>query len=101
MLAVTLWAYVVMRLLFLISWLSIQSWVYVIIDDTPLISAIGGGSPITWSISTEWFFYLAYPFVAALILRACTVRRTVIFAVLWCALWIVISSGLYDRYCIN
>ena len=51
---------------------SIHSWVYTLIDGNPLISAIGGGSPITWSISTEWFFYLAYPLIAWLILRART-----------------------------
>ena len=76
---------------------SIHSWVYTLIDGNPLISAIGGGSPITWSISTEWFFYLAYPLIAWLILRARTPRLAAIFALLWCALWIAVTSGLYDR----
>jgi peptidoglycan/LPS O-acetylase OafA/YrhL len=77
--------------------LSIQSWVYIIIDGNPLNDAIGGGSPITWSISTEWFFYFAYLCIASLILRARTPVRAVVFALLWCALWIAISSCLYDR----
>ena len=76
---------------------SIHSWVYVSIDKTPLIDAIGGGSPITWSISTEWFFYFAYLCIASLILRARTPQHTILFALLWCTLWIAISSGLYDR----
>ena len=76
---------------------SIHSWVYTLIDGNPLISAIGGGSPITWSISTEWFFYLAYPLIAWLILRARTPKLAIVLALLWCALWIAVTSGLYDR----
>ena len=76
---------------------SIHSWVYTLIDGNPVISAIGGGSPITWSISTEWFFYLAYPLIAWLILRARTPRLAIVLALLWCALWIAVTSGLYDR----
>jgi peptidoglycan/LPS O-acetylase OafA/YrhL len=45
--------------------LSVQSWVYVPIQENP---AIGGGSPLTWSITTEWFFYFLYPVVVGGIL---------------------------------
>jgi len=51
--------------------LSIQSWVYKVIDGGSLIDAIRGGSPPTWSISTEWFFYFAYPVVAWALLLFC------------------------------
>lgn len=44
-----------------------QSWVYVIIKGVPLIGRLG--SLITWSISTEWFFYCLYPIVAWLLAR--------------------------------
>ena len=77
--------------------LSLQSWFYVVIDGNPLISAIGGGSPITWSISTEWFFYWAYPCLAWLLLRSRTSQATVVAALLWCVLWIALAGGLYDR----
>jgi peptidoglycan/LPS O-acetylase OafA/YrhL len=77
--------------------LSIHSWVYRIIDGNSLIGAIGGGSPMTWSISTEWFFYFAYPCIAWLLLRPRTPRLTLILGLLWCILWISIASGLYDR----
>jgi hypothetical protein len=63
----------------------------------PLYSAIGGGSPLTWSISTEWFFYLAYPVVAFLVLRAHKPAMTVLMIVVWCGLWIALASGLYER----
>ena len=75
---------------------SVHSWVYTLIDGNPVIDAIGGGSPITWSISTEWFFYFAYPLLAWLILRARTPRLAAALALLWCALWIVVTVGLYD-----
>jgi peptidoglycan/LPS O-acetylase OafA/YrhL len=42
-----------------------QSWVYIIIKGVPLIGRLG--SLITWSISTEWFFYWLYTKVALLL----------------------------------
>jgi peptidoglycan/LPS O-acetylase OafA/YrhL len=77
--------------------LSIQSWIYKLIDGGSLIDAIRGGSPPTWSISTEWFFYFAYPFIAWLILRARAPVVILLVAALWCALWTVFSTGLYDH----
>jgi peptidoglycan/LPS O-acetylase OafA/YrhL len=52
---------------------------------------------MTWSISTEWFFYLIYPGIAWLVLRPRSPRLTFILALLWCILWAAIASGLYDR----
>lgn len=75
--------------------LSIQSWVYKVIDGGSLVTAIRGGSPPTWSISTEWFFYFAYPAVAWLVLRARAVPIIVLAALIWCALWTALSTGLY------
>jgi peptidoglycan/LPS O-acetylase OafA/YrhL len=77
--------------------LSIQSWIYKVIDGGWLIDAIRGGSPPTWSISTEWFFYFAYPFIAWLILRARAPAVILLVAGLWCVLWTAFSTGLYDR----
>jgi peptidoglycan/LPS O-acetylase OafA/YrhL len=42
-----------------------QSWVYMIIKGVPLIGHLS--SSITWSISTEWFFYCLYPIFAWLL----------------------------------
>jgi peptidoglycan/LPS O-acetylase OafA/YrhL len=77
--------------------LSIQSWIYKVIGGDSLIDAIRGGSPPTWSISTEWFFYLAYPCIAWLILRARRPAVILLVAGLWCVAWTAFSTGLYDR----
>jgi len=77
--------------------LSIQSWIYKLIDGGTLIDAIRGGSPPTWSISTEWFFYLAYPLIAWLILRARAPAIILLVVGLWCVLWTSFSTGLYDH----
>jgi peptidoglycan/LPS O-acetylase OafA/YrhL len=76
---------------------SVQSWVYVPIGDSSLIYAIGGSTSLTWSISTEWFFYFLYPLVAWLILRSHAPRLTVVLVLAWCALWIALTTSLYDR----
>ena len=76
---------------------SVQSWFYVPIGDTTLIYAIGGSTSLTWSISTEWFFYFLYPLVAWLILRSRAPWLTIVAVLSWCVLWIAISTSLYDR----
>src|ERR1700724_604367 len=77
--------------------LSIQSWIYKLIDGGALIDAIRGGSPPTWAISTEWFFYLAYPLIAWLILRARAPVIILLVVGIWCVLWSSFSTGLYDH----
>jgi peptidoglycan/LPS O-acetylase OafA/YrhL len=77
--------------------LSIQSWFYFPIDDTSLIYAIGPSASLTWSISTEWFFYLVYPLAAWAIVGLRTPRSIALAVVAWCALWIFVATSLYDR----
>lgn len=77
--------------------LSIQSWIYKLIGGGALIDAIRGGSPPTWSISTEWFFYLAYPLIAWFILRARAPAIILLVIGIWCVVWTSFSTGLYDR----
>jgi peptidoglycan/LPS O-acetylase OafA/YrhL len=77
--------------------LSVQSWFYFPIGNSSLVYAVGPTASVTWSISTEWFFYLVYPCLAWVIVSARKPLLTVGLAGLWCALWIEISIGLYDR----
>src|SRR5580700_10315426 len=76
---------------------SVQSWFYAVIDGNPLIDAIGGASPITWSISTEWFFYFVYLGLVWLVLRSRIPLVTLLAIVVWCLVWSVIAAGLYNR----
>jgi len=74
-----------------------QSWFYVPIQGLPLISVVGAASPLTWSISTEWFFYLSYPLIVLVLLR---VRRPIMMAiaiVAWCVAWTTLAVALYDH----
>lgn len=76
---------------------SVQSWFYVVIDGNPLLDAIGGASPITWSISTEWFFYFLYLTFVWLVLKSRTPPVTFLIILLWCLVWTAIAAGLYNR----
>jgi peptidoglycan/LPS O-acetylase OafA/YrhL len=77
--------------------LFIQSWVYVPFADNALIYVTGSNIALTWSISTEWFFYLAYPAVAIFVLR---IRRPVFILgamLVWSLLWGTVASTLSAR----
>src|SRR6202050_2679685 len=74
-----------------------QSWFYLVIDGNPLIDAIGGASPITWSISTEWFFYFLYLAFVWLVLKLRTPAVALLIILLWGLVWTAIASGLYNR----
>jgi peptidoglycan/LPS O-acetylase OafA/YrhL len=74
-----------------------QSWFYLVIDGNPLIDAIGGASPITWSISTEWFFYFLYLAFVWLVLKLRTPPVTFLIILLGCLAWAAIATGLYNR----
>jgi peptidoglycan/LPS O-acetylase OafA/YrhL len=44
-----------------------QSWVYKPVDGNALIYQFGLLPSVSWSISTEWFFYFAFPFICGVI----------------------------------
>jgi peptidoglycan/LPS O-acetylase OafA/YrhL len=77
--------------------LSVQNWIYLPIGDTSLIYAIGPSASLTWSISTEWFFYLVYPVAAWVIIGLRAPRAVAVVLVAWCALWIFVATSLHDR----
>ena len=74
--------------------LFMQSWFYVPFNNRSLVDVLGGNISLSWSISTEWFFYLAYPLIAWLVLRAR--RPVIILAVMlvWSLVWGGMASAL-------
>jgi peptidoglycan/LPS O-acetylase OafA/YrhL len=63
----------------------VQSWFYKVIGQNNLIYQIANNTPVTWSISTEWFFYCAYPFFVLFLVRlkrpTATLAVTISYAV--------------------
>lgn len=62
-----------------------HSWVYEVIEEASLVYQFGGIAAVSWSISTEWFFYLCYPLILLVVLRLGSVRaKLAAIAVLSC-----------------
>ena len=74
-----------------------QSWVFIILGGVPLIGHLSAF--ITWSISTEWFFYCLYPVVAWLLAmtRHRLIASLVLVGVAWLGLVQVVVLYLHDR----
>jgi peptidoglycan/LPS O-acetylase OafA/YrhL len=74
-----------------------QSWLYAAYEDSSLIYVTGTNSSLTWSISTEWFFYLSYPLVALMTLRVRSPRAAIAAIIGWSIVWIALASSLDGR----
>lgn len=77
--------------------LFVQSWTYRVIGEHSLIYQIGSAIPLTWSISTEWFFYIAYPLICFFVIQC---RRPIVVAsaaLTLCAAWIFLNSSFFER----
>ena len=73
------------------------SWLYKLYDDSSLIYVTGSNPSLTWSISTEWFFYLSYPLIALAMLRIRSARGAIAAIIVWSVAWAVLASTL-DGY---
>jgi peptidoglycan/LPS O-acetylase OafA/YrhL len=58
-----------------------QSWFYVPMGGHSLIYQFGVIPSVAWSVSTEWFFYIAYPLVALCLARSLGAWRGLLIAV--------------------
>lgn len=81
-----------------------QTWFYKIFNSNNLIYQFGLMSQVTWSISTECFFYLMYPVICFLISRLKSLRSHFILVIilttiaLSCVIFIACFSKVFDSY---
>ena len=75
-----------------------QSWKFSIVGSNALIYGypFSGVAAISWSISTEFFFYIVYPFICIAILRLGTPRQIVAAVVVIAATALVLMRCAYD-----
>jgi peptidoglycan/LPS O-acetylase OafA/YrhL len=79
----------------------IQSWVYRPEGNAALIYAFGPLPSVAWSISTEWFLYLVFPIVCAVIARARRPGTIAIFMVIVTAVALaLVSVAIVNRQAI-
>ena len=52
-----------------------QTWFYDVIAQRALIYQFGAMPSVAWSVSTEWFFYLAFPLICFAIASIASARR--------------------------
>jgi peptidoglycan/LPS O-acetylase OafA/YrhL len=76
--------------------LFVHSWVYAPGAAHSLVNATGGNITLSWSISTEWFFYLVYPALALLILRVRRPLHILGAMLIWTVLWGGLASILAE-----
>jgi peptidoglycan/LPS O-acetylase OafA/YrhL len=74
-----------------------QSWVFILLGGVPLFGHLSAF--ITWSISTEWFFYCLYPVVGWLIAmtRHRLIAALALVALAWLGLVQVVVLYLHDQ----
>ncbi|MGC2414381.1 MAG: acyltransferase [Stellaceae bacterium] len=75
-----------------------QSWKFSIVESNSLVYGypFSNVAAISWSISTEFFFYISYPFICIAILRLHTPRRIVAVAALIAVGALVLMRCAYD-----
>jgi len=71
-----------------------QSWIYSLVHDHIVIFRLGSALPVTWSISTEWFFYLCYPVVLFFVMRVNRPIHVIGLALAWTLIWGIFAYEL-------
>jgi peptidoglycan/LPS O-acetylase OafA/YrhL len=74
-----------------------QSWLYAPAPDSSLIYVTGPNAGIMWSISTEWFFYLAFPLITFIIIRISRPSFSIAAALVWSVTWATVAILFFNR----
>jgi peptidoglycan/LPS O-acetylase OafA/YrhL len=74
-----------------------QTWIYKAFSDSSLVYVTGRDAGVTWSIATEWFFYLCYPLAALFVIRIQKPGAAMLASVGWCVLWISLVIAIFGR----
>lgn len=74
-----------------------HSWVYLTPEQFSLIYRIGAEADVSWSISTEWLFYVAFAGVGATVWRINSARSVTMALVAVCVLWIALCTYLFRQ----
>jgi peptidoglycan/LPS O-acetylase OafA/YrhL len=76
--------------------LFVQSWFYKVIGHTTL-SHVGIVLQITWSVSSEWFFYVVYPIIGLLLVRMQRRWIVALVTIAWTVGWTSVCITLYSH----
>jgi peptidoglycan/LPS O-acetylase OafA/YrhL len=76
----------------------LHSWIYDVNSSNALIYQIGRNTAVTWSVSTEWFFYIAYPLILLALMRIRSMRGAIISIAIFCVVWSSLCIVLYDNF---
>jgi peptidoglycan/LPS O-acetylase OafA/YrhL len=74
-----------------------HSWFYATDGARSLVYQLGNVTPVAWSISTEWFFYIAFPLVCLVIAPLRRPLVIIVAAIFICAVWAVMATEISSR----
>jgi len=78
----------------------IHSWFYLPVGEHTIIYVFGVMPTLSWSISTEWFFYCMYPLIAIAVKRLQTTQRILLATVIvvFAAGAVISAAGLLKPF---
>ncbi len=84
-----------------------QSWFYIPLGNNGLIYQFGSIPTVAWSVSTEWFFYLAYPLICFSLIKLRGIKlNLIVFIALNCFIffsiyWIANQLNAINQFAAN
>lgn len=77
--------------------LLVQTWFYYPIGEGGLTSVLGNLPEVSWSVSTECFFYLIYPLILISVSQVKTIRAKLLFVIIFSifSFYLVLTAAHY------